>query len=183
MDDNTLPLCWKGRRPFKSLNDVRKYFKPIALSFANGGKAKTQFELPPEAYLIISVSPTLILLTCSFHFCLRCKWIIYSLFSFLFLTLTNIPFQRMGNVCLGIIDGKETGPLNIIGGNCWYKNLWIITFNIVSNIQNWTKPPLFCFIFLLFFCRHINARQDGDLQQWKAVDWMGACKLRSDSKV
>nr|XP_023882444.1 aspartic proteinase Asp1-like [Quercus suber] len=74
-DDKTLPLCWKGRRPFKSVNDVRKYFKPIALSFANGGRAKTQFELPPEAYLIIS---------------------------------------RMGNVCLGILDGKGTG-LNIIG--------------------------------------------------------------------
>ena len=56
LDDKTLPLCWKGQRPFKSLQDVRKYFKPLALSFNNGGKGKTQFELPPEAYLIISVS-------------------------------------------------------------------------------------------------------------------------------
>ncbi|KAK7847444.1 aspartic proteinase Asp1 isoform X2 [Quercus suber] len=54
LDDKTLPLCWKGQRPFKSLQDVRKYFKPLALRFTNGGKGKTQFELPPEAYLIIS---------------------------------------------------------------------------------------------------------------------------------
>ena len=54
LDDETLPLCWKGERPFKSLDDVREYFKPIALSFANDEK-DTQFELPPEAYLIISV--------------------------------------------------------------------------------------------------------------------------------
>ncbi|KAF3958877.1 hypothetical protein CMV_016253 [Castanea mollissima] len=53
LDDETLPICWKGERPFKSLDDVREYFKPIALSFANDEK-DTQFELPPEAYLIIS---------------------------------------------------------------------------------------------------------------------------------
>ncbi|XP_062173822.1 aspartic proteinase Asp1-like isoform X2 [Alnus glutinosa] len=54
LDDKILPICWRGRKPFKSLKDVRKYFKPLALSFINGGKAKIQFELPPEAYLIIS---------------------------------------------------------------------------------------------------------------------------------
>ncbi|KAB1210497.1 Aspartic proteinase Asp1 [Morella rubra] len=54
LDDRTLPFCWRGRRPFKSLQDVRKYFKTLALSFTNGGKSKIQFELPPEAYLIIS---------------------------------------------------------------------------------------------------------------------------------
>ncbi|KAM7257352.1 hypothetical protein ACFE04_013093 [Oxalis oulophora] len=53
-DDRTLPLCWKGRKPFKSLRDVKKYFKlRVALSFDNG-KTKTQFDLPPESYLIIS---------------------------------------------------------------------------------------------------------------------------------
>ncbi|GKV33982.1 hypothetical protein SLEP1_g42413 [Rubroshorea leprosula] len=52
-DDQTLPLCWKGRRPFKSLRDVRKFFKSISLAFTSNG-AKTQFELPPESYLIIS---------------------------------------------------------------------------------------------------------------------------------
>ncbi|XP_061346885.1 aspartic proteinase Asp1-like [Gastrolobium bilobum] len=53
-DDQTLPLCWHGRRPFKSIREVRKYFKPLALSFTNGGRVKAQFEIPPEAYLIIS---------------------------------------------------------------------------------------------------------------------------------
>ena len=56
-EDQTLPLCWKGKRPFKRVSDVRKYFKPLALDFTNGGKTKT-YELPPEAYLIISVSLT-----------------------------------------------------------------------------------------------------------------------------
>ncbi|KAL3523439.1 hypothetical protein ACH5RR_016273 [Cinchona calisaya] len=53
-DDDTLPLCWKGRKPFKSVVDARQYFKPLGLSFDNGWRAKTQFEIPPEAYLIIS---------------------------------------------------------------------------------------------------------------------------------
>ncbi|KAK2978062.1 hypothetical protein RJ640_015700 [Escallonia rubra] len=54
VDDKTLPLCWKGKKPFKSTREVRKYFKPLALSFDNGWKAKPQFEIPPESYLIIS---------------------------------------------------------------------------------------------------------------------------------
>lgn len=53
-DDHTLTHCWRGKKPFKSLQDVKKYFKPLALSFTNGGKAKAKFEMPPEAYLIIS---------------------------------------------------------------------------------------------------------------------------------
>jgi hypothetical protein len=58
-DDMSLPICWRGREPFKSLKDVKKYFKPLALSFINAydRKAKIQYDLPPEAYLIISVSP------------------------------------------------------------------------------------------------------------------------------
>ncbi|GMY12562.1 aspartic proteinase Asp1-like [Fagus crenata] len=54
LDDHTLTLCWKGEKPFKSLQDVKTYFKPFALSFTNGGKAKAKFEMPLEAYLIIS---------------------------------------------------------------------------------------------------------------------------------
>ncbi|KDP24798.1 hypothetical protein JCGZ_25323 [Jatropha curcas] len=52
--DQTLPVCWKGKKPFKSLRDVKKYFKSFALGFANSGRARTHFEFPPEAYLIIS---------------------------------------------------------------------------------------------------------------------------------
>ncbi|KAJ4715201.1 Aspartic proteinase Asp1 [Melia azedarach] len=54
-DDKTLPLCWKGRKPFKTIRDVKKYFKPVALSFTDG-RSKTLFEMTPEAYLIISLS-------------------------------------------------------------------------------------------------------------------------------
>ncbi|XP_061360022.1 aspartic proteinase Asp1-like [Gastrolobium bilobum] len=53
-DDRTVPLCWHGKRPFRSIYEVRKYFKPMALSFTSSGRSKAQFEIPPEAYLIIS---------------------------------------------------------------------------------------------------------------------------------
>lgn len=56
-EDQTLPLCWKGQEPFKNPRDVKKYFKPLSLRFANG-KTRTLFELNPEAYLIISVRAT-----------------------------------------------------------------------------------------------------------------------------
>lgn len=56
LDDHTLSLCWSGRKPFKSVREVRKYFMPLALSFADGGKTKKQFDVFPESYLIISVS-------------------------------------------------------------------------------------------------------------------------------
>ncbi|KAH9668599.1 peptidase A1 domain-containing protein [Citrus sinensis] len=52
-EDETLPLCWKGRRPFKNVHDVKKCFRTLALSFTDG-KTRTLFELTPEAYLIIS---------------------------------------------------------------------------------------------------------------------------------
>ncbi|XP_057492172.1 aspartic proteinase Asp1-like [Actinidia eriantha] len=54
LDDQTLPLCWKGKKPVKSIRDIKKYFKPLALSFSNGWRAKSQFEIPPESYLIVS---------------------------------------------------------------------------------------------------------------------------------
>lgn len=53
-DNQSLPICWKGAEPFKSISDVNMYFKPLALSFTNSGNV--QFQLPPEAYLIITVS-------------------------------------------------------------------------------------------------------------------------------
>lgn len=114
LDDKTLPYCWSGRRRFKSIEDVVKYFKPLALSFANGGKAK-HFAIPPEAYLIISVSPTFILSFVLFDLCLSCKQVtVYQN------TQTTCLLQSKGNVCLGILNGAEVGQsLNIIGGNCW----------------------------------------------------------------
>ncbi|KAF8404072.1 hypothetical protein HHK36_008949 [Tetracentron sinense] len=52
LDERALRVCWKGAKPFKSISDVKKYFKPILLSFGNG--VKTQLEIPPEAYLVIT---------------------------------------------------------------------------------------------------------------------------------
>ncbi|XP_010243511.1 PREDICTED: aspartic proteinase Asp1 [Nelumbo nucifera] len=51
-DDQTLPICWKGTKPFKSIRDVKEHFKPLTLSFSNGKNAR--LEILPESYLIIS---------------------------------------------------------------------------------------------------------------------------------
>lgn len=51
-EDKSLPICWRGTHPFKSLHDVKKYFKPFALRFTK--TKNTEMQLPPETYLIIS---------------------------------------------------------------------------------------------------------------------------------
>jgi len=52
-EDPSLPICWKGPKPFKSLHDVTSNFKPLVLSFT---KSKNSlFQVPPEAYLIVTV--------------------------------------------------------------------------------------------------------------------------------
>ncbi|KAL2976565.1 hypothetical protein AAZX31_13G016900 [Glycine max] len=51
-DDPSLPICWKGAKSFESLSDVKKYFKPLALSFKK--IMNLQMHLPPESYLIIT---------------------------------------------------------------------------------------------------------------------------------
>ncbi|XP_042509346.1 aspartic proteinase Asp1-like [Macadamia integrifolia] len=52
-EDNTLPLCWKGGKPFIFIDEAKPYFSSVVLSFG-GGRNKAQFEIPPESYLIIS---------------------------------------------------------------------------------------------------------------------------------
>ncbi|KAJ1698807.1 hypothetical protein LUZ63_007319 [Rhynchospora breviuscula] len=53
--DKTLPLCWKTDFPISSINDVKKYFKPVTLHFANRWLfVPTTYVIPPEGYLIIS---------------------------------------------------------------------------------------------------------------------------------
>ncbi|KAG2615147.1 aspartic proteinase Asp1-like [Panicum virgatum] len=52
VSDPSLPLCWKGKKPFKTVLDVKKEFKSLVLSFANGKKAL--MEIPPENYLIVT---------------------------------------------------------------------------------------------------------------------------------
>ncbi|XP_075483909.1 LOW QUALITY PROTEIN: aspartic proteinase Asp1-like [Primulina tabacum] len=52
VEDKSLPICWKGTKPFKSVRDAASYFKPITLTFT---KAKNvQFHLQPESYLIVT---------------------------------------------------------------------------------------------------------------------------------
>ncbi|XP_027339008.1 aspartic proteinase Asp1-like [Abrus precatorius] len=51
-EDSSLPICWKGAKPFKHLRDVTNYFKPLLLSFTKS--KNSQLNLPPEAYLIVT---------------------------------------------------------------------------------------------------------------------------------
>ncbi|GLU01071.1 hypothetical protein SLE2022_183970 [Rubroshorea leprosula] len=52
VNDPALPICWKGREPFKLVSDVKNYFSTLALSFTHSKNA--QLQLPPEAYLIVT---------------------------------------------------------------------------------------------------------------------------------
>lgn len=52
-EDKTLPICWKGAKPFKSVLEVKNFFKTITINFTNG-RRNTQLYLAPELYLIVS---------------------------------------------------------------------------------------------------------------------------------
>ncbi|XP_047979623.1 aspartic proteinase Asp1-like [Salvia hispanica] len=52
VEDKSLPVCWKGAKPFKSVLDAANHFKPLALSFTNAKNA--QLHLPPESYLVVT---------------------------------------------------------------------------------------------------------------------------------
>ncbi|GKD86651.1 ketol-acid reductoisomerase, chloroplastic-like protein, partial [Tanacetum coccineum] len=52
VNDEYLPVCWRGSQPFESIQDVKNIFKPIALSVKNS--QNTWIEMDPEAYLIIT---------------------------------------------------------------------------------------------------------------------------------
>ncbi|KAG6432604.1 hypothetical protein SASPL_104185 [Salvia splendens] len=52
VEDKSLPVCWKGAKPFKSILDAANHFKPLALSFTNA--KNVQLHLPPESYLVVT---------------------------------------------------------------------------------------------------------------------------------
>ncbi|KAG8378247.1 hypothetical protein BUALT_Bualt08G0117800 [Buddleja alternifolia] len=52
-DDKSLPVCWKGSKPFKSIRDAVSYFKPLVLNFTDA--KNVHFQLRPESYLIVTV--------------------------------------------------------------------------------------------------------------------------------
>ncbi|GER37730.1 eukaryotic aspartyl protease family protein [Striga asiatica] len=52
VEDKSLPMCWKGPKPFKSIRDAASYFKPLVLSFTN--EKNVHFQMPPESYLIVT---------------------------------------------------------------------------------------------------------------------------------
>ncbi|KAL1214579.1 Aspartic proteinase Asp1 [Cardamine amara subsp. amara] len=52
-EDKSLPVCWKDKKPLKSLDEVKKNFKTITLRFGNQNNGQP-FQVPPESYLIIT---------------------------------------------------------------------------------------------------------------------------------
>lgn len=108
-EDKSLPICWKGNKAFKSVQDAKNFFTPLALSFTNS--KHVQLQLLPEAYLIVTVSYP----NACFPFAI---WLIETR---LLGNMANemFPFQKLGSVCLGILNGTQVGleNLNIIGGN------------------------------------------------------------------
>ncbi|XP_042036239.1 aspartic proteinase Asp1-like [Salvia splendens] len=52
VEDKSLPICWKGAKPFKSVVDAANHFKPLALSFTNA--KNVQLHLAPESYLVVT---------------------------------------------------------------------------------------------------------------------------------
>ncbi|KAM7253363.1 hypothetical protein ACFE04_025981 [Oxalis oulophora] len=50
--DPALPVCWKGERPFKSVQDVKSEFKTLGLRFSKG-KTVT-LDMPPENFLVVT---------------------------------------------------------------------------------------------------------------------------------
>lgn len=50
--DGNLPVCWKGAKPFQSIDAVKNYFSPLVLSFKNA--KNVGFVIPPEAYLLVT---------------------------------------------------------------------------------------------------------------------------------
>ncbi|CAN0892337.1 Aspartic proteinase Asp1, partial [Linum grandiflorum] len=51
-EEKALSVCWKGSKPFKSVDDVKGHFKTLALSFTRSKNG--QLEIPPENYLIVT---------------------------------------------------------------------------------------------------------------------------------
>lgn len=54
--DRTLPLCWQGKKKFRSIADVKSYFKPLTFNFKSTSPytKNAKLVIPPEGYLIIS---------------------------------------------------------------------------------------------------------------------------------
>uniref|UniRef100_A0A1J3JJJ9 Aspartic proteinase Asp1 n=1 Tax=Noccaea caerulescens TaxID=107243 RepID=A0A1J3JJJ9_NOCCA len=52
-DDTSLPVCWKGKKTLKSLDNVKTDFNTITLRFGNQKNGQL-FQVPPESYLIIT---------------------------------------------------------------------------------------------------------------------------------
>ncbi|XP_065881168.1 aspartic proteinase Asp1-like isoform X2 [Euphorbia lathyris] len=51
-EEKALSVCWKGTKRFKTVSDVKSYFKPLAMSFYKQKNA--QLQIPPEDYLIVT---------------------------------------------------------------------------------------------------------------------------------
>nr|BAK05301.1 predicted protein [Hordeum vulgare subsp. vulgare] len=47
-----LPLCWKGKKPFGSVNDVKNQFKALSLKITHA-RGTSNLDIPPQNYLFV----------------------------------------------------------------------------------------------------------------------------------
>lgn len=129
--DRALTVCWKGKDKIRTIDEVKKCFRSLSLKFADGDK-KATLEIPPEHYLIISVSIQ--------QLKLRYKLVMdnkslkeQQLTSFVCL------WQQEGHVCLGILDGSKEHPslagTNLIGGMKFRHSNMLTTICIIFVIN------------------------------------------------
>ncbi|KAL2630064.1 hypothetical protein R1flu_014750 [Riccia fluitans] len=53
--DKTLPLCWRGKAPFRTLSEASSYFQPITLNFGTSWLLASKFMIVvPQAYLVLT---------------------------------------------------------------------------------------------------------------------------------
>ncbi|CAM6127353.1 unnamed protein product [Calypogeia fissa] len=55
LSDTTLPYCWRGKTPFRSVTEASHYFQPVTLNFGTQWFLTTKFMIIiPQSYLIIT---------------------------------------------------------------------------------------------------------------------------------
>ncbi|KAG6556379.1 hypothetical protein Mapa_002322 [Marchantia paleacea] len=53
--DKTLPLCWRGKTPFRTVSEASRYFQPVTLNFGTSWFLASRFMIfIPQAYLVIT---------------------------------------------------------------------------------------------------------------------------------
>ena len=106
--DDTMILCWKGPKKFRSIHEVKPLFKSIFLVFDQGNRT-SNLEIAPENYLIISVGTQLP--TSEQQVTIHGS---HRSLKLMFLCLCSLQGHK--NVCFGILPHDKLGQTTMILG-------------------------------------------------------------------